>query len=192
MALMDNAPHDFCVNHQPRDLERMLSFRHRTFTPTDLLYFISFFRFHYLQHESLERAFAQWMDKKDENTERALIGFHHYFFSLDQVPDRTKKHIASPASGSTCKRLNMFLRWMVRNDKQGVDLGIWKQISPSQLVCPIDLHVARVSRKLNLLTRRQTDWKAAVELTRNLKEFDPLDPIKYDIALFGLGVMEKF
>ena len=192
MDMMENAPHDFCLHHQPRDLEKLLHFRHRTFNPTDLLYFIAFLRFHYLKYESLEPAFSQWMEKADHNTERALTGFHHYFFSLTEAPDRTKKHIPSPASGSTCKRLNMFLRWMVRKDDHGVDFGIWKKISPAQLVCPVDLHVARVSRKLGLLTRVQTDWKAAVELTERLKEFDPADPVRYDLALFGLGVMEKF
>lgn len=192
MELMDRSPHDFCLNHQPRDLEKMLAFKHRTFTATDLLYFIDFFRLHYLRHDSLETAFSQWMDPGDSNTERALAGFHQYFFSMPDVPVRTRKHVASPASGSACKRLNMFLRWMVRKDKKGIDFGIWQKIRPSQLVCPLDVHVARVSRKLHLLKRKQTDWKAAVELTGRLKEFDPEDPVKYDLALFGLGVMEKF
>jgi len=114
------------------------------------------------------------------------------FFSDDEFPRRTQKHIASPARGSSCKRLNMFLRWMVRQDKKGVDFGIWKKISPAQLVCPIDLHVARVAKKLKLLARKQPDWKAALELTARLKEFDKEDPVKYDFALFGLGILEKY
>ena len=121
-----------------------------------------------------------------------LAGFHHYFFSLEDVPARTKKHISSPEKNATCKRLNMFLRWMVRRDNRGVDFGIWKNISPSQLICPVDLHVARVARHFNLLKRKQTDWQAAIELTGHLKEFDANDPVKYDFALFSLGVMEKF
>ena len=118
--------------------------------------------------------------------------FHSYFFSLENVPQRTKKHVASPGKNSSCKRLNMFLRWMVRNDNKGVDFGIWKKISPAELICPVDVHVARVARQFNLLTRKQVDWLAAVELTDELKKFDKADPVKYDFALFGLGVLEKY
>jgi uncharacterized protein (TIGR02757 family) len=132
------------------------------------------------------------MHKDDDDTENALNGFYNYFFSLEDVPARTKKHIASPAKKSSCKRLNMYLRWMVRRDKKGVDFGIWRNISPAQLVCPIDVHVARVAKRFDLLQRKQVDWLAAVELTTNLRELDPSDPTKYDFALFGLGVIEKF
>jgi uncharacterized protein (TIGR02757 family) len=124
--------------------------------------------------------------------EAALNGFYKYFFSFSPVPERTKKHIAAPIKNSSCKRLNMFLRWMVRKDGNGVDFGIWEQLNPSQLVCPIDLHVARVARRFNLLERKQTDWQAALELTEHLKKFDATDPAKYDFALFGLGVIEKY
>src|SRR6185436_6394566 len=141
-----------------KDLER---FKHRTFNSTDLYYFIEFFKAHYSRSHSLETAFSKWMKKSDETTENALNGFYSYFFSLEHVPKRTTKHIASPAKNSTCKRLNMFLRWMVRSDEQGVDFGIWKSISPAQLVCPIDVHVARVARRFKLLARKQTDWVAA-------------------------------
>lgn len=192
MNLMDSSPHQFCLGHSSRDLKTLENFRHRTFNATDLLYFIEFFRFHYNHHTSLEFAFTKGMKRGDENTENALIGFHRYFFSLEEIPSRRKKHISSPQSGSTCKRLNMFLRWMVRKDKNGVDFGIWDMIRPSQLICPVDLHVARVSRKLGLLSRKQTDWKAALELTASLRKFDREDPVKYDLALFGMGVMEKF
>lgn len=192
MQWMDMAPHDFCRSHTPQDLKKLLGFKHRTFNETDLLYFIEFFRFHYLKHDSLEVAFSRWINANDETLEKSLIGFREYFFSLEDVPPRTKKHISSPATNSTCKRLNMFLRWMVRNDNGGVDFGIWQNIRPSQLVCPIDVHVARVAKRFNLLQRKPIDWIAAMELTRYLRSLDKEDPVKYDFALFGLGVMEKF
>ena len=191
MDLMDNAPHDFVLHHQPKDLKNLLRFKHRTFNSTDLLYFIHFFHHHYKKNDSLETAFSIGLDKKDINTENALNGFYDYFFSLPDVPSRTKKHIAAPKNKSSCKRLNMYLRWMVRNDKCGVDFGIWKNIKTSQLIMPLDLHVIRVAKRYQLLTRKQSDWQAAVELTETLKTFDPKDPVKYDYALFGMGVMEK-
>ena len=188
MQLMSNAPYDFCKNHDSKDLKRLLGFTHRTFNATDLLYFIEFFKYHYSKHKSLETAFT----KHGATFEEMLTGFHQYFFSLEHVPARTKKHIATPERKSSCKRLNMFLRWMIRNDSKGIDFGIWKNISPSQLICPIDVHVARVARKLGILKRKQTDWQAALELTQYLRTLDSNDPVKYDFALFGLGVMEKF
>lgn len=186
MELMDHAPHDFCLHHQPGDLKKLLPFKHRTFNTTDLLYFIAFLHHHYSKEKSLETAFT----RQGPGIEKRLSGFHHYFFSLNEAPERTRKHIASPERGSTCKRLNMFLRWMVRKDDQGVDFGIWKNISPADLVCPIDLHVARVARQLGILTRKQTDWQAALELTAYLRTLDPGDPVKYDFALFGMGALE--
>jgi len=134
----------------------------------------------------------QNQDQSSEPIEKYLNHFREYFFSLPDYPHRTKKHISSPSQGSTCKRLNMFLRWMVRKDDCGVDFGIWNGIEPSELICPCDLHVDRVARKLGLITRKQTDWQTAVELTQRLREFDPADPVKYDFALFGLGIDEKF
>ena len=187
MKLMDDAPHAFCLGHQPEELKKLLAFKHRTFNTTDLLYFIEFFKHHYTQHKSLETAFTS----QGETIEEMLTGFHDHFFSLEVVPARTRKHVPTPERGSTCKRLNMFLRWMVRKDTKGVDFGIWKKISPSRLICPVDLHVARVARKLGLLKRKQTDWLAAVELTEYLRTLDKNDPVKYDIALFGMGAMEK-
>jgi uncharacterized protein (TIGR02757 family) len=192
MQRMDNAPFDFIQYHEEQHLKQLLGFRHRTFNDTDLLYFVAFLRSHYKKNKSLESAFTRWMKEGDEDTGNALAGFYHYFFSLEHVPPRTKKHIASPQKKSTCKRLSMFLRWMVRNDGRGVDFGIWKQIKPSQLVCPVDLHVARVARRFKLLDRGQTDWQAAINLTGHLKQLDADDPVKYDFALFGLGIMEKF
>lgn len=132
------------------------------------------------------------LKSEDKRIEVLLNHFRTYFFSLPDFPRRTIKHVSSPAQKSTCKRLNMFLRWMVRKDNCGVDFGIWNRINQSQLICPCDLHVDRVARKLGLITRKQTDWLTAVELTKNLKEFDPADPVKYDFALFGLGIEEGF
>lgn len=192
MQRMHMAPHDFCVNHTNNDLKKLLGFKHRTFSDTDLLYFIDFFKWHYQNHKSLESAFTQSMSSADETIENGLVGFRDHFFSLEHIPARTRKHISSPARNSTCKRLNMFLRWMVRRDEKGVDFGIWTNISPSQLVCPIDLHVARVAKRFKLLRRKQVDWLAGIELTRYLKALDKEDPVKYDFALFGLGIMEKF
>jgi uncharacterized protein (TIGR02757 family) len=192
LKLMDNAPHDFIVNHQPQDLKKLLAFKHRTFNTTDLLYFIHFLQFHYQHHTSLETAFSKWLSPNDASIEQGLIGFHQYFFSLEDFPPRTKKHIATPYKQSSCKRLNMYLRWMVRSDNAGVDFGVWKSIKPSQLICPIDLHVARVAKRFQLLDRQLVDWHAALELTSYLRTLDAEDPVKYDFALFGLGVMEKF
>jgi len=189
MQLMDNQPHQFCLYHSDKDLKQLLHFKHRTFNTTDLLYFIAFLKFHYRQHDSLEKAFIH---SASDDMEMRLTHFHHYFFSLPDAPTRTRKHIATPFKGSSCKRLNMFLRWMVRKDKCGVDFGIWKKIKPSELICPIDLHVARVAKRFQLLDRKQMDWLAAIELTNYLRELDPDDPVKYDFALFGLGVIEKY
>lgn len=204
MILMDNSPHDFCLNHNSAALKRLEGFKHRTFNTTDLLYFIEFLKFHYTKYQSLEDAFLKNASpfqgekavaegyKSRCAVEHALTHFHNYFFSLTDVPFRTKKHIATPYKGSTCKRLNMFLRWMVRKDNQGVDFGIWKNIMPADLICPIDVHVARVAHRFGLLDRKQMDWQAALELTSYLRTLDPADPVKYDFALFGLGVIEKY
>ena len=191
MQLMDNAPHRFILHHTERDLRTLLSFKHRTFNSTDLLYFIEFFRYHYTRYDTLEDAFLLGNDP-DWNAENALTAFHHYFFSLESIPPRTRKHIATPERNSSCKRLNMFLRWMVRKDDNGVDFGMWERIPAHSLICPLDLHVARVAKRFGLLTRTPTDWTAAVELTGRLALFDPRDPVKYDLALFALGALEKF
>jgi len=188
--LMDGAPYDFIMNHEEVDLKKLLKFKHRTFNDIDTLYFIAFFKWHYEHHSTLEDAFIP--ADGDYSPFRGLGGFRSYFFSLPDYPHRTKKHISSPSQKSTCKRLNMFLRWMVRKDDCGVDFGIWNKISPSALIMPCDLHVDRVARKLKLITRKQTDWQTAVELTERLREFDLNDPVKYDFALFGLGIEEKF
>jgi uncharacterized protein (TIGR02757 family) len=186
MNLMDNAPHDFVLHHQARDLKRIGQFKHRTFNTTDLLYFIRFFKQFYARHHSLEEGFVPIFPTLE--MEPRLTHFYSTFFSLKDYPVRTQKHIATPVRKSACKRINMFLRWMVRTDNRGVDFGLWKTISPAHLICPIDLHVERVARKLKLIKRKQVDWQTAVELTRSLKQFDPTDPVKYDFALFGLGI----
>ena len=188
---MDDAPYDFVRFHQEADLKPFLNFKHRTFNATDALYFIAFFRHFYQQHDTLEDAFLTATTPDCETTEQGLVNFHRQFFSLPDFPERTKKHIATPARKSACKRINMFLRWMVRQDDQGVDFGLWQRIRPAQLVCPCDVHVDRVARQLGLITRRPTDWQTALELTQQLRRFDSDDPVKYDFALFGLGVASK-
>jgi uncharacterized protein (TIGR02757 family) len=188
LAFMDNSPFDFIKHHSEQDLKKFVDFKHRTFNATDTLYFISFLQWYYRHHDSLEEAFV--FSPECESTETGLIRFHDLFFSLPDFPNRTRKHIATPVRKSTCKRLNMYLRWMVRYDNRGVDFGLWKKISPAQLICPCDLHVDRVARKLKLIRRKQTDWLTTVELTSNLRKFDPVDPVKYDFALFGLGIEE--
>jgi uncharacterized protein (TIGR02757 family) len=197
MQLMDRSPYQFIQQHKEKDLKPFLGFKHRTFNATDLLYFIAFFRYHYAKHASLEDAFLlPWESeggrKGSWEAESALSAFYHYFFSLDDAPPRTRKHIASPEKHSACKRINMFLRWMVRRDGHGVDFGIWRRIPMARLICPLDLHVARVARRFGLLDRKPSDWLAATELTDRLRLLDPRDPTKYDFALFGLGVIEKY
>lgn len=191
IKLMGNTPYDFIVNHTEGDLKPFLNFKHRTFNPTDCLYFIHFLKDFYSNHKSLEEAFTIGLSHDDESIETGLNNFQKLFCSLPEFPKRTIKHISSPASKSACKRINMYLRWMVRKDNKGVDFGLWDKIKPSQLICPCDLHVDRIGRRLGLITRKQTDWTTAVELTNNLKSFDPTDPVKYDFALFGLGIEEK-
>jgi hypothetical protein len=199
---MDNAPHTFILHHGKKELKQLMGFVHRTYNDTDLLGTLEFLHQHYsgrsvlnkkelvdMENISLESAFSVWMDKSDLHVEKALRGFHNYFFSSPNIADRTRKHFPTPERGSACKRLNMFLRWMVRKDESGVDFGIWNDISPAQLICPLDLHVGRIARKHGLLKRKYDDWEAALELTAELKAMDPNDPVKYDFALFGMGVL---
>ena len=186
---MNHQPYQFILHHTDADLQRCLGFVHRTFNDTDLLYFIQFLKYHYQNSDTLETAFYP-LNAENWNMEQMLIHFKQYFFSLENAPQRTKKHIASPTTKSTCKRLNMFLRWMVRT-KGPVDFGLWHRIQAKDLVCPIDVHVARVARKFGLLMHTKDDWKAALELTANLKILDANDPVKYDLVLFGLGVSQE-
>lgn len=191
MAWMDEAPHDFIQNHKEPELKKFLGFAHRTFNATDLLYFIQFLQYHYRQHASLEDAFVPSKKYIADTVEQALVHFHNYFFSIEH-PDRTKKHISTPARKSACKRLNMYLRWMVRKDKQGVDFGIWNKMHPRQLVCPLDVHVARVAHRLELLENEKSNWQNALQLTYHLRQMNSEDPAVYDYALFGMGVAERF
>jgi len=191
MDLMDNAPHDFVLHHQEQDLPRFLGFKHRTFNDTDLLYLLYFFQRYYRQYDSLEQAFTGEDNAYITQGER-LVHFHDLVFSLEDAPQRTRKHIATPARKSACKRLNMYLRWMVRKDNKGVDFGIWDTMRMADLICPCDVHVERVARRLGLITRKGMNWDTAEELTAHLRAFDPVDPVKYDYALFGLGIEEKF
>ena len=181
---MDNAPYQFITQSTERDLQVLLGFKHRTFNDTDLLYCIDFLKRHFDQYDSLEDAFVA---EEKATAEKALIHFRDYFFDSPYAPQRTRKHIASPLQKSACKRLNMFLRWMVRHDDKGVDFGLWTKISPADLICPLDVHVDRTARHFGLLSRMQTDWQSAIELTEHLKSFDPNDPVKYDFALFGIS-----
>lgn len=189
--MMDHAPYDFILHHTQRDLKPLLTFTYRTFNATDLLYFIAFFKEYYSTFVSLESAFSNYLNANDTNVEKALTGFQQIVFAGEH-PERTRKHLSSPARNSACKRLNMYLRWMVRSDHQGVDFGLWRTISPSQLIMPVDVHVSRVARRLELVENDKVTWKNAVALTNELRAFDPDDPVKYDFALFGLGIMEKF
>ena len=189
LGLMGNSPYDFIMNHDEQDLDRFKGFVHRTFNETDLVYFIKSIKNIYVNYGGLENVFAQLATPC--STQLAIHEFKKVFFSLPH-PARTSKHVSDPEKGSAAKKINMYLRWMVRSDNKGVDFGIWKGISPHQLSCPLDVHSGRVARKLGLLSRNQNDSKALEELDFNLRQMDYDDPVKYDFALFGLGVFEKF
>ena len=188
MQMMDNAPYDFILNFTESDLKPFDSFVHRTFNGTDCKYFLKAMKFVYTEKGGLEALFAG--DARDDMKE--LISRFRSLFFEPEHPARTEKHVANPVKGSSAKRINMFLRWMVRDDGRGVDFGIWNSLEPSQLYCPLDVHSGNIARRLGLLTRKQNDWKAVSELTESLRIFDKNDPVKYDFSLFGLGVNEKF
>lgn len=201
LSLMGDSPYRFIMNlNYEEDSDSFHAFEkfvHRTFNKMDLWHLLGFLKYHYSTkgEPSLETAFTLWMQPGDETMENGLIGFHNYVFSYNEFASEEhhcRKHIATPAKKSACKRLNMFLRWMVRTDEHRVDFGIWKNIRPAQLICPVDVHVSRVARKLKILKRPQNDWQAALELTAYLRTLDARDPVKYDYALFGLGVMEHY
>jgi len=189
MESMGNTPYDFVMNFRESDLGVFQGFVHRTFNFDDLSTFLFALKNIYQQHGGMEPVFATGLQKGDMGM--AISYFRDVFFSIPHLP-RSRKHVSNPASGACAKRINMYLRWLVRKDDAGVDFGLWKSISASQLICPLDVHSGRVARKLGLLSRKQDDWKAAEELTDHLRQFDPEDPVKYDFALFGLGVFEKF
>ena len=189
MELLDNAPYDFIINHQKSDLKAFKNFVHRTFNSEDLYQFIQSLEHIYKKHQGLEKALAI-IGEKTTYIE-AIHNLKKIFFEIPHL-QRTKKHISDPLKNSAAKRINMFLRWMVRNDQTGVDFGIWKTHNAANLSCPLDVHSGNVARKLALLSRKQNDWKAVTELDTNLRKLDHEDPVKYDFALFGLGVFEKF
>ena len=189
MNLLGNSPYDFIINHQEHHLEKLEHFVHRTFNSTDLVGFIKCLQNIYKNHNGLEAVFAQ--HQEPNSMQKSISEFKKIFFEIEHH-NRTQKHISDPLNNSAAKRINMFLRWMVRHDNKGVDLGIWKSISPAALSCPLDVHSGNVARKLGLLTRKQNDAKALLELDTNLRRFDANDPVKYDFALFGLGVFEQF
>ena len=189
MSLMDESPYDFITNHEAKDLEVFNGFVHRTFNAEDLKYFVGALQNLYKNHGGLETAMSQ--DAAELGVQPALHHFKKRFFELPHQI-RTQKHLADPLKGSAAKRINMYLRWMVRSSSTGVDFGIWKNISTSILSCPLDVHSGNVARKLGLLKRKQNDHKAVLELDLNLRKLDKIDPVKYDFALFGLGVFEGF
>lgn len=188
MAAMDYAPYDFIKNHREEDLKNLEGFVHRTFNFDDLLFFMSSLNHIYNSHESLEELFA--VKDGEINLKGAIGRFREEFFSIPHL-SRTQKHLSDPLRNSACKRINMFLRWMVRNDNSGVDFGIWPSIPSSILSCPLDVHSGNVARHFGLLRRKQNDWKAVEELDESLRMLDPGDPVKYDFALFGMGVFEN-
>lgn len=189
MELLGNTPYDFVMNHKESDLDSLDGFVHRTFNSDDFKYFIKALNNIYSNYDGMENIFQSNVNQI--SIQPALNEFKKIFFSLDHEV-RTQKHVGDPNKGSACKRLNMMLRWLIREDNAGVDFGIWNGISPSILSCPLDVHSGNVARKLGLLKRKQNDAKALLELDNSLRELDPLDPVKYDFALFGLGVFENF
>ena len=189
MDLMGNSPYDFVLSHEDYQLERLENFVHRTFNGGDFTTFIKALQHIYINHNGLESVFLK--NQEADSMQKSIHEFKKIFFEIEHL-QRTQKHISDPLNNSAAKRINMFLRWMVRQDKKGVDFGIWKTISPSTLSCPLDVHSGNVARKLGILTRKQNDAKALAELDFQLRKLDPNDPVKYDFALFGLGVFEGF
>lgn len=189
MALMDNQPYDFVLNASASDFKNLEHFVHRTFNSSDCVYFIGSLRNIYQNHNGLQTVFETGF-KKDNTVKSAMIQFHNVFFEIGG--ERSRKHVSNVEKDASAKRLNMFLRWMIRKDTNKVDFGLWNGIPPSALMLPLDIHTGNVARKLGLLERKSNDWKAVEEVTQSLRKFDSADPIKYDFALFGLGAFEKF
>jgi len=188
MKRMGDQPYRFVVDHSSSDLKKLTGFKHRTFQEDDLFYFIRFLKHYYSKNISLETAFIQQNDTGDPSIN--LETFYTHFFNLTDVPRRTRKHISHPGTLSSCKRLCMYLRWMVRPAIKGVDFGLWQRIKPAQLYIPLDVHVHRVATRLGLLNTEKKNWSAVTKLTRNLQALDAEDPVKYDFALFNLGQLK--
>jgi len=189
MDFMDNDQFAFIMEHKETDLKSLNTFVHRTFNGIDFIYFIKALRNIYTKHKGLEYAFSTY--KKAPDMYENIHLFKKTFFELAHEK-RTEKHVSDPLNGSAAKRLNMYLRWMVRPSVMGVDFGVWNRLNTSQLSCPLDVHSGNVARSLGILNRKQNDFKALVQLDTALRKFDPTDPVKYDFALFGLGVYEGF
>ncbi|WP_299390847.1 TIGR02757 family protein [uncultured Gelidibacter sp.] len=189
MNMLEHSPYDFIMHHESTDLEKLQGFVHRTFNEDDFIQFVKSLKHIYKEHGGLEAVFSQHSEAF--STQNAIHKFKKLFFEIDHMP-RTQKHVSDPLKNSAAKRINMFLRWMVRNDNNGVDFGIWQTLTPAQLSCPLDVHSGNVARSLGLLKRTQNDAKALTELDNNLRSLDKDDPVKYDFALFGLGVFENF
>jgi uncharacterized protein (TIGR02757 family) len=189
VELLDHEPFEFVMQHQDSDLETLESFVHRTYNGHDFMQFIKSLKHIYTNHNGLEGVFAKHAE--NNSLQNSIHEFKKYFFEIEHL-ERTKKHVSDPLKNSAAKRINMYLRWMIRDDNKGVDFGIWKSLSPSQLSCPLDVHSGNVARKLGLLIRKQNDGKARAELDSALRKLDKNDPVKYDFALFGLGVFEGF
>jgi len=189
VQMMDLQPYNFIIGFTKQDLQPFKKFIHRTFNGDDCIFFIRALRHIYTKHGGLENAFQVVNDH--EKIYHGIIQFRKLFFETEHLK-RSEKHIADPGKNSSCKRINLFLRWMIRNDQRGVDFGIWKSFDPAELICPLDIHTGNVARKLGIINRNQNDWKFATELTSFLRTLDAKDPVKYDFALFGLGLYEKF
>lgn len=189
VALMGSSPYDFVMNHKEHHLEALDTFVHRTFNGADFATFVAALQHIYLKHGGLEGVFAKNIEHN--SLQPAITAFKKTFFEVAHQ-QRTQKHVSDPVAGSAAKRINMYLRWMVRRDNAGVDLGLWKGIAPAALSCPLDVHSGNVARRLGILTRKQNDAKALAELDAQLRNMDAADPVKYDFALFGLGVFEDW
>lgn len=189
MRLMESRPYEFIIDAAPSEYKKLETFTHRTFNGDDCIYLVHSLRNIYLKHGGLQKIIERGF-LKEGSVKSALTELHSVIFELPG--ERTRKHIANVERGASAKRLNMFLRWMVRNDNRGVDLGLWSSVPPSALMLPLDVHTGNVARKLGILKRKQNDWKAVEEVMQTLRKFDPTDPVKYDFALFGLGIFERF
>ncbi|MEO0471426.1 MAG: TIGR02757 family protein [Bacteroidota bacterium] len=192
VQIMDMAPFEFVMKASGEELSRLDDFVHRTFNGIDAKALVLALRHVYADHDGLESIFAKGIQPEDDTVINAILHARKCLTSVPDFPDRSHKHLANPAKGSSAKRINMFLRWMVRQDNRGVDFGLWKSIDPALLICPLDVHTGNVGRKLGLLQRKQNDWKAAAELTASLRTYCPEDPVRYDFSLFGLGIYEGF
>ncbi|MRR20595.1 TIGR02757 family protein [bacterium] len=189
LSLMGNSPYDFVIHHRDSDMKGIDGCMHRTFFAEDFIYFIEALKYIYTEMGGMEPVFARY--QTEDSMQPAIHEFRRIFLELPHNA-RTARHISDPYKGSAAKKINMFLRWMVRRDDRGVDFGLWRSIPPSALSCPLDIHSGNVARKLGLLKRKQSDAKAVAELDAGLRALDPADPVKYDFALFGLGVFEHF